>query len=104
MLRKKLPRAGQKVRKENELKRFTTKLLRVRASKKILQMEVEEDFESSPHKALSFVVEREKEMQEWNEQKLPKVLPRYSGGRLPGRSREEGEKEESGVKSLKKWL
>ena len=25
-------------------------------------------------------------MQEWNEQKLPNVLPGYSGGRLPGRS------------------
>ena len=59
-------------------------------------MEVVEDFESRPHKAVSFVVEREKEIQEWNEQKLPKVLPGYSGGRLPERStkvkgREEGE-------------
>ena len=49
-------------------------------------MEVVEDFESRPHKAVSFLVEREKEIQEWNEQKLPKVLPGYSGGRLPGRS------------------
>ena len=47
-----------------------------------------EDFESRPHKAV-FFVEREKERQEWNEQKLPKVLPGYSGGRLPGRCEDE---------------
>ena len=40
-------------------------------------------------------------MQDWNEQKLPKVLPGYSGGRLPGRrtkenGREEGEVDEGG--------
>ena len=50
---------------------------------------------------MSFVVRREKEMQEWSEQKLPKVLPGYSGRRLPGRStkekgREEGEVDEDG--------
>ena len=66
---------------------------------KFSQMKVVEDFESRPHNAVSFVVEREKDKQEWNEQKLPKVLPGYSGGRLPGRSakekgREEGEVEE----------
>ena len=49
-------------------------------------MEVVEDFESRPHKADSFVVERGKEIQKWNEQKLPKVPPGNSGGRLPGRS------------------
>ena len=53
------------------------------------QMKVVEDFESRPHKAVSFVVERGKEMQEWNEQKLPKLLLGYSGGRLPGRSTKE---------------
>ena len=37
-------------------------------------MKVVEDFESRPQKAVSFVVERGKEMQEWNEQRLPKVL------------------------------
>ena len=31
-----------------------------------------EDFESRPHKAVSFVVAREKEIQEWNEQNLTK--------------------------------
>ena len=40
-------------------------------------------------------------MKERSEQKLPKVLPGYSGGRLPGRStkekgREEGEVDEGG--------
>ena len=40
-------------------------------------MKVVEDFESRPHKAVSFVVEREKEIQEWHEQKLPTVLPGF---------------------------
>ena len=67
----------------------------------ISQMKVVEAFASRPHKAVSFVVERGKEIQEWNELKLPKVLPGYSGGRLPGRStkekgREEGEVDEDG--------
>ena len=31
-------------------------------------MKVVEDFESRPHEAVSFVVERDKDMQEWNEQ------------------------------------
>ena len=53
---------------------------------KILQMEVVEDFESRPHKAVSFVVRRKKEIKEWKEQKLPKVLPGYSGWTLPGRN------------------
>ena len=43
-------------------------------------MEVVEDFESRPHNALSFVVERDKEVQEWNEQKMPKAPPGHSGG------------------------
>ena len=47
----------------------------------ISQLKAAEDFESRPHKAVSFVVERESEIQECNEQKLPKVLPGYSGGR-----------------------
>ena len=34
-------------------------------------------------------VERQRKIQEWNEQKLPKELPGYSGGTLPGRSVEE---------------
>ena len=43
------------------------------------------------------MVEREKEMQEWNEQRLPKVLAGYSGGRLPGRSTKEKGREEGGL-------
>ena len=37
-------------------------------------MQVIEDFESRPHKAITYVVERGRERQEWNEQKLPKAL------------------------------
>ena len=37
-------------------------------------MKVVEDFESRPHKAVSSGVQRENEIQEWNEQKLAKVL------------------------------
>ena len=40
------------------------------------------------------MVEREKEIEEWNEQKLQKVLFGYCGGRLPGRSTEEKGREE----------
>ena len=62
---------------------------------KISLMEVVEDVESRPHKAVSLVVKKKrKEIQEWNEQKLPKVLPGYSGGRLPGRSAKAGGREE----------
>ena len=65
-------------------------------AKKISHMKVVEYFESRPHKAVSFVVEKEKEIQEWNEQKLPKVLLGHSGGKLKGRSAKErgGEEEE----------
>ena len=64
-------------------------------------MKVVEDFESRPHEAVSFVVKGEKKMQEWNEQKLPKVLLGCSGARLPGRNmkekgREEGEVDKDG--------
>ena len=59
---------------------------------------------SSPtvqHKAITFEVERVKERQEWNEQKLAKALPGHSGGRLPRRCKElKGrEEEEECVKS-----
>ena len=54
--------------------------------REISQMKVVQDFELRPHKTVSFVVERGKEMQEWSEQKLLKVLLGCSGGRLPGRS------------------
>ena len=59
-------------------------------------MEVVEDFESGPHKAVSFVVDREKKIREWSRQKMPKVLPGLSGGSLPGRSTKEKGKEDEG--------
>ena len=61
---------------------------------KITKMEVVEDFESGSHKAVSFEIERDKEVQEWNEQKMPKTLPGFSGGKLPGRSTAEKGREE----------
>ena len=54
---------------------------------RISDMQVLEDFEPRPHKAVTFVVQRGKERQEWNEQKLPNALPGYSGGRLPGKEK-----------------
>ena len=56
---------------------------------RISDTQVIEDFEPRPHKAVTFIVERGKERQEWNEQELPKALPGHSGGRLPGRCTEE---------------
>ena len=60
-------------------------------------MKVVEDFQLRPHKAVSFVVERDKDVEAWNEQKLPKVLPGYCGGRLPGRSTTEAGRGEKKV-------
>ena len=60
----------------------------------ISQVKVVEHFESRPHEAVSFLVERDKEVQVWNEQKMPKALPGYSGGKLPGRSTKEGGRDE----------
>ena len=56
-------------------------------------MEVVEDCASRPHKAVTFLVGWDKEFQDWRELKMPKVLPGYSGGKLPGRSRAEGGRE-----------
>ena len=57
-------------------------------------MRVMEDFESRPHKAVSFVADRKKkEIQEWNQQKMPQTLPGHGGGRLPGRSTLERDRE-----------
>ena len=55
----------------------------------ISDMQVIEDFESRPHKAVTFIVERGKERQEWNDQKMPMASSGQSGGRLPGRCVEE---------------
>ena len=51
-----------------------------------------------PHKAVSSVVDRDKEVQVWREQRMPKQLPGFSGGKLPGRS-----KEEKGKRKRKRW-
>ena len=64
-------------------------------------MKVVEDFffESRPHQAVSSVVQRDKEIQEYIGQKLLNALPGFCGGMLPGRSTKEkgrydGEEEE----------
>ena len=64
---------------------------------------VAEDFESRPHTAVSFVVERENEIQEWNEQNVPKVLLGYRERRLPGRNTKEAVKKKE-RKSPTQWL
>ena len=46
--------------------------------------------------AVSFAIERDKEVQEWKEQQMPKALLGLSGGKLPGRSRSEKGREEEG--------
>ena len=40
-----------------------------------------------PHKTVTFLVERDKEFQVLREQKMPKTLPGFSGGKPPGRSK-----------------
>ena len=67
----------------------------------ISDMQVIEGFESRPHKAVTFVVRRRKERQEWNEQQLPKALPGYSGGRLPGRNTKKEKKAKKANKGRK---
>ena len=57
-------------------------------------MKVVEDFESRTHKAVIFVVERDKEIQEWRGQKMPKAVPGFSGEKLSGSSKAEKGKEE----------
>ena len=69
----------------------------------ISDMQVIEDFESRPYKAVTFMVERGKERQEWNEQKMPKALPGHSGGRLPGRSTEEKGMAFEGQNRKQRW-
>ena len=50
-------------------------------------------YESRPHKAVTFLVERDKEFQELRELKMPEALPGFSGGKLLGRRKAEGGKE-----------
>ena len=44
-------------------------------------MEVGEDFESKAHNAVTFRMERDKEIQEVREVKIPEALPGFSGGK-----------------------
>ena len=53
-----------------------------------------EDFESRPHKAVSFVIEREGRCKNRANKRCQKTLPGNSGGRLPGRRSEEKGREE----------
>ena len=45
---------------------------------KIKNMEVVEDFESRPHKVVTFLVDRDEEIQEVRELKVPKASPATS--------------------------
>ena len=55
------------------------------------------NIQSQDHIKQSSLFYRGKEIKEWSEQKMPKVLPDYSGGRLPGRSTKEKGREEGAV-------
>ena len=80
----------------------------------ISKMKVVEDFESRPHEAVIFAVERGRERQEWNEQKncRRRCLDTVEEGCHEGAQKRRAEKkerktsvakkEESGTKSLKK--
>ena len=50
-----------------------------------------EDFESRPRKAITLLVDRDKEIQEGRELKMPRALPGFNGGKMAGRSKAEGE-------------
>ena len=76
-----LQRAGRKVPKGEWVEKVSDYVIACDSLKaKISQMKVVVDSESRPHKAVFFVAERGKEIQEWNEQMLPKVLLGHSGG------------------------
>ena len=53
---------------------------------KIKKMDVVEEIESRPHKAIAFLVGRDKEIREGRELKMPETSPGYRGGKMPGRS------------------
>ena len=56
------------------------------------RVEVVEDFESRPHKAVTSLVERDKAMPELRELKMPKAVPGYTGGECPKAARQKEEK------------
>ena len=72
-----------------------------RLQREIRNMDVVGDFESRPHNAVSFVVDRDREFQVWREPKVFKAVPGFSGEMLRGRSKggkgkeEEDEEEEN---------
>ena len=49
---------------------------------KIKNMDVVEDFESGPHKAVTCLVERDKVIQELRELKMPQAWSGYSSGNI----------------------
>ena len=71
---------------------------------KINNMEVVEDFESRPHQAVTFLVEREKEIQEVRELKMSEALLGFSGDKMPSRSNAEGGKEENDDEDEVCWV
>ena len=107
-LRKKRPRAGREAQKVNGLKESMITSLRSGSLKgKILQMEVVEDFESRPHKSSVFCGVKRKGHKGMERAGSCRgcCLVTVEGGCQKGEEvNEDGEKEESGVKSLKKWL
>ena len=67
----------------------------------VKNMEVVEDFESRPHKAVTFLVARDKKFQVRREQNMPKAQAGFSGGQLPAKSKvDEGREEEEEKQSL----
>ena len=64
---------------------------------KIKNMEGVEDLESRPDKEVTFLVDRDKEIQELRERKMPTTLPGFGGGELSGRNNAEGGKEGNDV-------
>ena len=60
---------------------------------KTKNMEIAEDFESRPHKAVAFLIEKGKELQEMRQLEMPKALPSNllrQVRRLQGRVRHSG--------------
>ena len=113
--KKKRRHAGQKAQKVSGPKGFTIVSLRVAASGENFSCRWWKTLSRGRTKQCLLWSREEKEIQEWNEQELPEVLPGHSGGRFPERStkeagKEEGEEKqktrmvegESGMKSPKK--
>ena len=93
--RKEHPRAGRKAQKMCGSKERVTMSLRVVVSQERCHRWRWLKILSQDHiKQCLFVVRREKMVKEWNEQKLPKVLPGDSGGKLPGKSTNQKGREE----------